>query len=178
VKITLLSLNHELQWKDPTGDLHRILSELLATSTIDLIAEEAFGLPTTVAQRLACKLDKPWIQIDMSIAERKLAGIYDGLRARKHKIDPFGIVPGESEQYLPREDRIRETEWVERITAKPVETVLCLCGFLHVEPFADKLKAKGCDVEHLNLTEQEWFRKLYRTYKIAEESGERWCEIQ
>ena len=75
MKIILLSLNHELQWKDPTGDLRRILSELLATLQIDLIAEEAFGLPSTVGQRLACKLDKPWIDIDMSTAERRLAGI-------------------------------------------------------------------------------------------------------
>jgi hypothetical protein len=36
-----------------------------------------------------------------------------------------------------------------------------LCGFLHVDPFTQKLTATGCDVEHLNLTEQEWFRSRY-----------------
>jgi hypothetical protein len=93
VTITLLSLNHEVQWKDPTGDLHRILGELFGNSQIDLIAEEAFGLPTTVAQRLACRLDKPWIEIDMSIADRKLAGIHDALMKRRSEpIDPFNNI--------------------------------------------------------------------------------------
>jgi hypothetical protein len=106
MKITLLSLNHDVQWKDPTGDLYRILSKLLANSQIDLIAEEAFGLPTTVAQRLACKLDKPWIQIDMSTVERKLAGIYEALIERRSEpIDPCKNI-GSLSLYLPN-DAIR-----------------------------------------------------------------------
>lgn len=178
MKITLLSLNHEIQWKDPTGDLRRILGELFGNSQTDLIAEEAFGLPTTVAQRIACRLDKPWIEIDMSIADRKLAGIHDALMKRRSEpIDPFNNI-GSLSLYLRKEDGVRETVWVRRILRQPVDAVLCLCGFLHVDPFTQKLRAKGCDVEHLNLTEQQWFRKRYGIYSIVEEQGERWCEIR
>jgi hypothetical protein len=52
-KITLLALGHRVQWEDPTGDLHNLLLELATNSKIDLIAEEADKLPTTVGQRLA-----------------------------------------------------------------------------------------------------------------------------
>jgi hypothetical protein len=178
VKITLLSLNHELQWKDPTGGLRRILSELLARPEIELVAEEACGLPTTVAQRLTYKLNKPWIEIDMSIPERKLAGIHQALMDRRSApIDPFSNI-GSLSLYLPKEDGIRETEWVTRILRQRVDGVVCLCGFLHIEPFTQKLGKFGCTVEHVNLVEQEWFRRLYGTYRIIEEDGKRWCEIR
>jgi hypothetical protein len=73
--VTIIGLNHELQWKDATGDLQRLLLDRIKNSNIDLIAEEASGLPTTIAQRLACKLNKPWVNIDLSKADKILAGI-------------------------------------------------------------------------------------------------------
>jgi hypothetical protein len=79
LKVTLLGLNHDVQWQDPTGDLQRLLSHLLESIHVDLVAEEACGLPTTVAQRLCCRLNIPWIDIDLSVAERKLAGIHERL---------------------------------------------------------------------------------------------------
>ena len=57
-------------WTSPST-----LSDLLTSSEIDLIAEEASGLPTTVGQRVSCKLDTPWIDMDMTRAERIEAGI-------------------------------------------------------------------------------------------------------
>jgi hypothetical protein len=93
VKIILLGLNHDLQWRDPSGHLHQILADQVNDSKVDLIAEEAAGLPTTVAQRLAFKLDKPWIDIDLSKADRKLAGIDNALTERQtHPIDPYDNV--------------------------------------------------------------------------------------
>jgi hypothetical protein len=89
VKITLIGLRHELQWKDSTGDLRKLLEGQLANSSVDLVAEEASGLPTTVAQRLAYKCDKPWIDIDLTAAEKKLSGIYDAMMQRKREpLDP------------------------------------------------------------------------------------------
>jgi hypothetical protein len=177
MKITLLGLNHDLQWKDPTGDLRRIVSELLSGSQIDLIAEEASGLPTTIAQRLACKLDKPWVEIDMSAADRKLARIYKRLTERP--TSPIGVPSiGRREDYLPREDGIRETEWVTRILHQNVDAALCLCGLLHADPFKQKLENRGCSVEHINLTEEAWFKKLYGSYRIVARDCERWLEIR
>jgi len=178
VKIILLGLNHEVQWEDPSGHLREILAAQINKSNVDLVAEEATGLPTTVAQRLACKLDKPWIDIDMSKADRKLAGIDDALADRQtHPIDPFENI-GSCCLYLPHEDGIREAEWLSRILKRRASVVLCICGFMHVDPFTKKLEEKGCSVEQLKLTELPWFQDLYGKYSIVEENGQRWCEMR
>ncbi|HEY1676858.1 MAG TPA: hypothetical protein VGG04_04070 [Candidatus Sulfotelmatobacter sp.] len=179
MKVVLLGLNHELQWKDPTGDLRQILGHLISTRGVDLVAEEAAGLPTTVAQRLAFILDKPWIDIDMNKAERVLAGIHESLLARR----PFPIDPCSGDtstrcSYLPREDGIREEEWLRRILTKRADVVLCVCGFMHLDPFAKRLEEKGCSVEQVRLTELVWFQKHYGSYSIVEDDGKRWCEIR
>ena len=179
MKIILLGLNHDLQWRDPSGHLHQILADQVIDSKVDLIAEEAAGLPTTVAQRLAFKLDKPWIDIDLSKADRKLAGIDNSLTERQtHPIDPYDNV-GSCCLYLPYEDGIREETWLERILKQRVTVVLCLCGFMHVDPFMKKLEEKGCNVERLELTELRWFQDLYGKYTIVvEKNGQRWCEMR
>jgi len=177
VKIILLGLNHDVQWRDPSGHLRQILADQI-NSSVDLIAEEAAGLPTTVAQRLACKLDKPWIDIDLSKADRKLAGIDDALTYRQtHPIDPYENV-GSCCLYLPHEDGVREEAWLSRILNQRASVVLCLFGFMHVDPFTRKLEKKGCSVERLKLTELSWFQDLYGTYTIVEKSGQRWCEMR
>ena len=181
VKVILLGLNHELQWKDPTGHLREIVADRLRSASVDLVAEEATGLPTTVAQRVACEVNKPWINIDMSRADRMLAGIDETLIARPDGpllvFDPFEII-GSRLSYLPKEDGIRETEWLSRIFKQRAEVVLCLCGFIHIDPFAKKLEEKGCSVEQQSLTELPWFQDLYGRYSIVEENGERWVEIR
>ena len=178
MKIILLGSSHELQWKDLTGDLRKILELRLTNAEVGLVAEEASGLPTTVAQRLACKYDKPWMNIDMSTADRKLAGIYDGLLQRKR--EPLGQADTADYRllYLPIEDGIRETEWVSRILRQRVDVVLCLCGFMHLDPFTKKLEEKGCCVEQLRVTDYVWFQSRYGKYHIVEEKDKRWCEVR
>lgn len=175
----LLGLIHEVQWNDPTGNLRRILEELLSSQQINLIAEEAWALPTTIAQRLACKLDKPWIQIDMSTADRKLAGIHEELENRPRvPVDVRKLNSGHREYYLHREDGIREGEWAKRILDQGVDLVLCLCGLLHVEPFAEKLGKYACSVERRMLNEEEWFKTRYGTHTVVEKDADRWCEVR
>jgi hypothetical protein len=178
MRIILLGVNHELQWQDPTGDLKRLLDQQFKSSSIGLVAEEARGLPTTVAQRLACKYEIPWMDIDLSSADLKLAGIYDELRKRRYEPIDLSASLGRRDEYLPNADGIRETEWACRILSKRVDMVLCLCGFLHVDPFTQKLEQRGCSVEHLDVVNMGWFKQIYGTYRILEEDGTRWCEIK
>jgi hypothetical protein len=176
MKVTLIGVSHEVQWRDQTGYFRDVISKLIGA--VDLIAEESVGLPTTVAQRLAFKFDKPWIEIDMTIVERKLAGIYDALIARATPpIDAFHNI-GMQCLYLPHEDGEREKEWLRRILRHRVDTVLCICGFMHIGPFAKKLEEKGCIIEHIWLTEEEWFQQLYGKYKMVEQNGQLWCEMR
>ena len=177
MKITLVGLNHELQWKDPSGDLKRVLDQQFKSSNIGLVAEEARGLPTTVAQRLASQYDKPWMDIDLSSADLKLAGIYEELQKRRCPLIDHPVSSGRRHEYLPNADGIRETEWVRRILTHRVDEVLCLCGFLHVGPFTQKLEENGCSVEHLNVVGTDWFKEIYGTYRIVEDGSGRWCEV-
>jgi len=149
----------------------------MSKSSVGLVAEEAIELPTTVAQRLACKLDKPWIEIDLSRAERKLIGIADALdKPRDSPLPPFG--KRFRTAYLPKEDGLREEEWLRRILKQSADVVLCLCGYLHLDPFTKKLEEAECHVEKLALTELPWFKDLYGEYSIVEKNGERWCEVR
>jgi hypothetical protein len=180
-KIILFGVTHDLQWRDDTGDLRNILEQELAKSNIDLIAEEACGLPTTVAQRLAYKNDKPWIDIDLSIAERKLARIDEELKSRQY--EPLN--PSENNDvrilYLPNADgMIREVAWAERLLRlqRHVDVVLFLCGLFHVDPFKKKLEKHRWEVEVLDVTQEHWFQKQYGYFRIYEEDGKRWCEIR
>lgn len=178
MKIILLGLNHDLQWRDPGGHLRQIVADIFSNHNVELVAEEATGLPTTVTQRFACELDKPWMDIDMSTADRKLAGIYHALIDREtDPIDPFQNI-GSRCLYLPHEDGIREGEWLSRILKRRVHIVLCLCGFIHIAPFTKKLEENGFEVEGVGLTELLWFQKLYGKYSIVEENGKRWCEMR
>jgi hypothetical protein len=176
--VTIIGLNHELQWKDATGDLQRLLTERIENTSVDLIVEEASGLPTTVAQRLALGQNKPWLNMDLNKAERILAGIKEELDERPFvPLDPYANA-GCRYQYLPRADGIRETEWVTRILRLRVNALICLCGFLHVGPLTKKLEENGCNVEQLNVSELEWFKNQFGTYQIVEEDGRRWCEVR
>jgi hypothetical protein len=176
VRIILLDINHEVQWKDPSGHLHDILADLMGKRSVDLVAEEATGMPTTVAQRLACKLDKPWIEIDLSKADRKLLGIDVALENRK--TFPLTSDAGSRTEYLPKEDGMREEEWLRRILRQSPGVVLCLCGYMHLGPFTEKLATKGCDVERVELAQQPWFQRLYGNYNVVEEDGKRWFEVR
>jgi hypothetical protein len=56
--------------------------------------------------------------------------------------------------------------------------VLCVCGFMHVDPFTKKLEEKGCSVEQVKVTDSPWFQQLYGKFSIVEENGKRWCVIR
>jgi hypothetical protein len=176
-KITVLALGHRVQWEDPTGDLHKLLLELVTQSSVNLIAEEAHKLPTTVGQRLAHQLGKPWMNIDMDDTERKDAGIDDELK--NHPSEPRwknGIMVS-MEYYLPNADGIRETYWVKRLLQYQVQSALVLCGALHLSPFTIKLRAKGYVIEEVNACDLDWYRKRFGRYQIVEKDGDRWCEF-
>ncbi len=66
-KITIIALHHKLQWRDTdAGDLESLLTKVLdADPSIELIAEEANKLSTTVGQGIAFRFNKPWANVDM-----------------------------------------------------------------------------------------------------------------
>lgn len=75
-RITIIAVHHKLQWRDTdAGHLESILAKILeGDPTVELIAEEANKLPTTVGQRIAFRFNKPWANVDMDEIERQRKG--------------------------------------------------------------------------------------------------------
>jgi len=173
--VTIIGLDHRVQWKDPTGELQMLLEGLVRQSRVDLIAEEAYKLPTTVGFRLACRANLPWVDVDMNDTERLESRINDELKNRPQR--PLFDGKKVAVSYLPHADAIREAYWVNRLMQHNVSSPLVICDLLHLSPFASKLRNKGCTVKEQNVCDEDWNKNRFGPRKVVEENGERWCEF-
>jgi hypothetical protein len=172
-------VHHKLQWRDTdAGHLESILAKILeGDPTIELIAEEANKLPTTVGQRIAFRFNKPWANVDMDEMERQRRGIYDDLQSRGGgPLDDDS--DGCKEYYLPEADRIREEFWLSKINGYRLDRVVFLCGLLHLSTAAARFRDRGWMVEEINACSSQWHVERFGTLTIVEENGYRWCECR
>lgn len=176
-KLTVVAVDHKLQWKDTDpGHLESLLSKVLDDEKdVELIAEEATKLPTTVAQRLACRRNVPWQNVDMDALERQKAGICDELlfRGGGPLMDDDG---GDKECYLPNADEIREKYWFSAISNYRVDRVVLVCGLLHLAAVSERFRSRSWSVEEINVCGLQWYVERFGTLTIVEENGRRWCE--
>jgi hypothetical protein len=173
MNVTLIGLDHTTQARDPTGDLERILVDLVAKHSPDLIAEEANTSEITVARSLG------GLNMDMSTPERIAAGIDNELRNRPWRFIVQGdSVVGEIRDYLPKADAIREAHWVAFILNQRASSAIVLCGLLHMQLLAAKLREKGCQVEEINLCDCDWYKVQVGNVEIFEKDGRRWAEFR
>ena len=178
MNVTIIGLNHRVQWEDPTGDLQNLIDRVVEDRRVELIAEEAYKLPTTVGFRVACRANKPWIEIDMSDSERLQVGLCDELESRSSPDwkDDGSMVTVVN--YLPHADGVREAHWLKTILNHHVNSELVICGLLHMTPFAEKLRQKGCTVnESINVCDLDWCKRRFGPCEVMEVNGRRWCEI-
>jgi hypothetical protein len=173
MNIILIGLDHTTQARDPTGDLERILADLVSKRSPDLIAEEANTSGATVARSFG------GLNMDMSAAERIAAGIDGELRNRPWQFIVQGdAVVGEIRDYLPKADAIREAHWVAFVLKQRASSAILLCGLLHMQPLAAKLREKGCQVEEVNLCDCDWYRAHVGNVEIFEKDSRRWAEFR
>ena len=118
-----------------------LLEGLVRESRVELIAEEAYKLPTTVGFRLACRANLPWVDIDMNDTERLQAGIDDELKNRPER--PLFDRNKVAVSYLAHADGIREGHWVNRLMQHYVSSALVTCHILHLCPFAQSSGTRG-----------------------------------
>ena len=178
-KITIIAVHHKLQWRDTDAkDLESLLSTRLEDDpAVELIAEEANKLPTTVGQRLAFRFNKPWANVDMDELERQRKGIYDALQSR-------GGAPldddldGWKEYYVPEADGMREDFWLTKINGYRLDRVVFVCGLLHLSTVAAKFRERGWIVEEINACACQWYVERFGTLTVVEEDGYRWCECR
>lgn len=173
MKVIVIGLDHTTQARDPTGDLKRTLTDLVAKHRPGLIAEEANTSETTVAQSLG------GLNMDMSTAERIAAGISDELLNRPWKFIVEGdSVVGEVRDYVRNADAVREAHWGAFILNQRASSAIVLCGLLHMQPLAAILREKGCQVEEVNLCDCDWYKAQVGSVAIFEKDRRRWAEFR
>jgi hypothetical protein len=171
-------VDHELQRKDPTGNLRNLIQGLIDKAPVDLIAEEAEQNDATIAQEIARDRSIRWSSVDATLEDKIQLGIYDELMNRpRHLIFKGDMCVGEKGRYLSHADTMREELWVFRTLANEVDAAMIVCGLLHMQYLADRLTARGCVVFQINVCETDWYKEHYGEVKLYEDSvGNLWYE--
>jgi hypothetical protein len=171
MNILIISIDHFVQ-RVKTGDENTLLRErkdMLETllrreipaRNVQFISEEAPPLYETIAQRLGNEHDPqmPPKNIYMNDDERREAGIYDALKNRPTHAEQKGDEWVEIEHRIP-EDDIREDFFVTETlqAAGNAESIIILCGDMHVHAVKKKLERYGHRVEKDEslITDKRW----------------------
>lgn len=165
MKATVLGIDHNIQYRDDEGCLRAMISRLCNEHDCDLIAEEWNAGPykhcLTVARQVANERSVRWLNINIPDRLSEKLGILHDLERRRPRPDNDDRLVSEIPNYVyfPRADCIREQHWLRKITkSKLHSSVLVLCGFIHVKPFAAKLRAASYSVSTASLCDHQWFR--------------------
>lgn len=136
-KVCIFGVHHLYQYYSPRKKYLIEIGNLIQIHSVDLVAEEATGLQTTYVQE---ELLKPefaskvsWKNIDLSREERK-------------KIPDINE-PGWGTLVDFEHHELREWIWVVRTSAAMKDSVLLICGMVHVFSVAPKFRSVGFDVE-------------------------------
>ena len=154
MKIVIIGVDHKSQGS--STELKNLLTALTESEPITVICEEAPGQSATFVQQIAQDRGIPWIQIDMTIQQRKDIGIDDKMCSRfdlsfpldENGMPMFGLDsdgdPIPIPVYAEKEDGMREHFWLDRIEEMKMEgTAIIVCGGLHARPLAEKAQQRG-----------------------------------
>jgi hypothetical protein len=165
LKALVLGIDHTIQHRDDEGRLRAIVSQLCNERGCDLIAEEwntgVYKDCPTVARLVADEKSVRWLNIDIPDRVREKLGILHDLNRRKQTPDNDDRLVSEIKNhvYFPRADCMREQRWLRKIIkSKRHSSVLVLCGFIHVKPFAAKLCGASFSTSTASLCDHQWYR--------------------
>jgi hypothetical protein len=110
---------------------------------LQAVAEEySEDIGESIAQRIVQERKQDgmhWYNLDMTEDEKHAAGILKEQRARPASKNGVAF-------RLPSDD-IREDAWVDKLVKSGSGTTLVICGYLHCQSLAGKLRKKGCAVD-------------------------------
>lgn len=171
MNILIVSIDHRIQLvksdyatpalNERRDRLENLLQKKVAERNVQFIGEESLPQGPTIAQRLAKTRDPqiPWDNMDMTDEERKLAGIHDALRNRPIHKEKRGEEMVLIEHRIA-EDDIREDFMVSKalLNAGNSESILILCGDMHVHALKQKFQARGhsVDTDESLIAEKNW----------------------
>ena len=171
MNILIIAIDHELQKAKRVHEgseralrkdqLEALLKQEIAERKVEFISEESDPNALTIAHQLAdaSKPQIPWKNISMSEDERRKAGIYEALKNRPTVVELRGDgQPVLIEHRIP-EDEVYEAYLIEQTKqgAAGAQSILILCGDLHVDALKEKLEMDGHLVNpHHSLVEKRW----------------------
>jgi hypothetical protein len=134
-KVCILGVHHFYQYKVVRPRYLQEIKNFIEMHGVDLVAEEASGLPTTYAQVLVEKQfpGVAWANVDLTTEER------EGLPDINHE----GIGTLIDFDF----NMVRERAWVDRTSRAIKNSALLVCGYCHVFSVAEKFRAAGFEVE-------------------------------
>jgi hypothetical protein len=139
VNFVILGTDHRFQ--ETNAELEAILRTLAQSRFVEPLG--AFGeeysdraANPSIARRLAKELQIEWFNIDMALHERVEAGIFEAQRNRP------GMFQSHITYRIPSDD-VREEAWIKKLIQSASGTTIVVCGYLHFEALAQKLRAKG-----------------------------------
>ena len=143
LNFVVVGTDHRFQ--ENSCELEAILRSLARSSFVAPLGafaeeySERFGIESP-AQKLAKEFKIRWFNIDMTTQERSEAGILEAQSNRPGMFQP-------NVTYRIPSDDIREDAWVEKLVRNASGTSIVVCGYLHFESRARKLRAKGYTVD-------------------------------
>jgi hypothetical protein len=168
LRALVLGLDHRIQEQDNGGRLKALISGLCETYSCRLIAEEwntgDRKFVHTVGRKVSIDRSISWLNIEIPDRVKERLGILDDLNRRNVPTYTFGKgfefeVP--NHVYLRRADCLREHRWLRKILRhKHHESVLVTCGFIHVRPFAAKLREASFEISTITLCDYPWYRAI------------------
>ena len=153
--------NENIPLKERKDRLEFLLKKEIAARNVQFIAKEAHPQYPTIAQQLgnAHSPQIPWKNIFMTDDERRQAQIYDALKNRPTHYEQRGDETVEIEHRIP-EDDIREDFFVAETLqgAGESESILILCGDMHVQALKEKLETYEhvVDTDESLITDKRW----------------------
>lgn len=170
MKILIIAIDHELQKVkrvDEVGEravrkerLEALLKQKIAERKVEFLSEESDPDTLTIAKQLSDANEPriPWKNISMPEDERKKAGVYEALKNRGWHAE------WRDGELVWIDHRIAEDDTLEEYFCEQTkrgaggsQSILILCGDLHVEALKEKLKRDGHHVEtHHGMVEKRW----------------------
>jgi len=149
-----------------SGRLRAIVHKICNEREVSLIAEELdtdkANKRLTVGRQVSIEKSIPWLNINIGDRITQRLGILHDLRRRRATFDDIKMeIVREIDNwiYFPRADCIREQRWLRKIVRhKRNSSALVLCGLIHVQSFASKMRELGFDVATESLCEHSWYR--------------------
>lgn len=95
---------------------------------------------SSIAHRLAKEFQIQWYNVDMTLQERVDAGILEAQSNRP------GMFQSHITYRIPSDD-IREEAWIRKLLQEDLGTTIVVCGYLHFESLAQKLRTAGHTID-------------------------------